>query len=121
MANGRKNRNFIRNIRQGNALVGDVNKIFRIFAEHFKSHFGQKRDNRIKVDLEKLLAFRGRVDLTHLEQPFSLEEIKCAVFELGSNKAPGPDGFPIHFFRHFWDIIKFDLMHLCEDFFLWAC
>lgn len=54
-------------------LVKDVNEIGRVFEEHFKSHFGQKRDKRIRVDLEKLLAFRRRVDLSHLEQPFGLE------------------------------------------------
>lgn len=57
------------------------------------------------------------VDLSQLERPFSLEEIKIAVFDLGRDKAPGPDGFPLQFFRQFREIIKLDLLKLCEDFF----
>lgn len=39
------------------------------------------------------------------------------MFELGGNKVPGPDGFPIHFFKQFWEMIKTDLLRLCENFF----
>lgn len=39
------------------------------------------------------------------------------MFELGWDKASGPDGFPLQFFRQFLDTIKSDLWRLCEDFF----
>lgn len=32
------------------------------------------------------------------------------------NKAPGPDGFSIHFYRICWDIIKFDLLRMIKGF-----
>ncbi|XP_026399682.1 uncharacterized protein LOC113295565 [Papaver somniferum] len=38
------------------------------------------------------------------------EEIKQAVFDLGSDSAPGPDGFSGCFYRHCWDIIQEDLI-----------
>lgn len=57
------------------------------------------------------------VDLSQLERPFLIEEVKTAVFDLGKNKAPGPDGFPLLFFRQFCEIIKLDLLNLCEDFY----
>lgn len=106
VANGRKNQNFIPNIRQDGALYEDARDIGRVFSECFKLQFGKKRDKIPMVDLERLLAFKMHVDLSYLEQPFRLDEIKCAVFELGSNKAPGPDGFPIHFFKQYWDTIN---------------
>ncbi|CAL1367235.1 unnamed protein product [Linum trigynum] len=34
------------------------------------------------------------------------EEVRKAVFQLGANKAPGPDGFPGHFFRTYWSCIE---------------
>lgn len=72
---------------------------------------------RFKVDLHRLLFHEEKVDLSLLEQPFTLEEVKKAVFDLGSDKAPGPDGFPMLFFKTYWEIVKVEVLHLCEDFF----
>lgn len=33
------------------------------------------------------------------------------------NKAPGPNGFQIHFFKQSWETIKEDICKLCEDFY----
>jgi mannosylglycoprotein endo-beta-mannosidase len=49
-------------------------------------------------------------DLSDLETPFSLEELKKAVFALPAEKAPGPDGFIGRFYRSCWETI-------CEDLF----
>ncbi|KAM1292968.1 hypothetical protein ACFX2H_019689 [Malus domestica] len=35
----------------------------------------------------------------------SSEEVKQAVMQMGSLKAPGPNGFPSVFFQAHWDII----------------
>jgi hypothetical protein len=48
--------------------------------------------------------------LSELEVPFTLEEVKAAVFDMPTDKAPGPDGFSGVFFRTSWDIIKGDMM-----------
>jgi hypothetical protein len=50
------------------------------------------------------------VCLTHLDNPFSIEELKKAVFGLNSEKAPGPDGFTGLFFKKCWDVIHLDLL-----------
>ncbi|KAJ3687028.1 hypothetical protein LUZ61_016192 [Rhynchospora tenuis] len=48
-------------------------------------------------------------DLTSLGLPFTEEEIKRAIHDLPSDKSPGPDGFPMKFFRRFWEIIGTDI------------
>nr|GEU37982.1 putative reverse transcriptase domain-containing protein [Tanacetum cinerariifolium] len=43
--------------------------------------------------------------LRGLECEVSNDEIKKAVLDCGTEKAPGPDGFTFGFFRHFWYLI----------------
>ncbi|GKD66552.1 hypothetical protein Tco_1308660, partial [Tanacetum coccineum] len=44
-----------------------------------------------------------------LENEVTNEEIKKAVWECGTDKAPGPDGFTFGFFRHFWYLVERDV------------
>jgi hypothetical protein len=39
-----------------------------------------------------------------LDAPFEMSEIKTALFEMYPTKAPGPDGFPAHFFQRNWGL-----------------
>jgi hypothetical protein len=43
---------------------------------------------------------------------FAEEEVLEAISQMEHNKAPGPDGFPAEFYKHFWETIKLDLMNL---------
>jgi len=45
------------------------------------------------------------------------EEVKEAVFQLGSLKAPGPDGLSGQFYQNFWEEIKSDVMNMVQLFF----
>lgn len=42
----------------------------------------------------------------YLSSTFSVEEINVAAHQVGSLKAPGPDGFPGMFYHSFWDIVS---------------
>ncbi|KAF3780109.1 Transposon TX1 uncharacterized protein [Nymphaea thermarum] len=51
-----------------------------------------------------------------LERPFLHQEIKNAVWALSSGKAPGIDGFPVEFFRTFWEVCSADVFAFCDEF-----
>lgn len=41
---------------------------------------------------------------TILCAPYTNEEVKAALFQMFPTKAPGPDGFPAHFYQRHWGI-----------------
>jgi len=53
----------------------------------------------------------------HLLEVVTLKEVRRATFQLGSTKAPGPDGFNGLFYQSHWDIIKDDLLLLVQTLF----
>lgn len=44
-------------------------------------------------------------DKAMLDAPIQFEEVHMAVKQLKSNKCPGLDGFPVEFYRKFWNIL----------------
>ncbi|KAL6225204.1 hypothetical protein ACLB2K_004055 [Fragaria x ananassa] len=53
----------------------------------------------------------------NLSMPLGEEEIKAAAFEMGANKAPGPDGFHGIFYQKFWGIINSTINNTAKEFF----
>lgn len=51
-----------------------------------------------------------------LERPFTIDEIKNAVWSCETSKTPGPDGFSLGFFKNHWDMLKFDILNFFTDF-----
>ncbi|GJW08210.1 hypothetical protein Tco_1570633 [Tanacetum coccineum] len=47
----------------------------------------------------------------------SEQEIKDAIFSIGNDKSPGPDGFTAAFFKESWDIVANDVILAVREFF----
>ncbi|KAK1660876.1 hypothetical protein QYE76_049035 [Lolium multiflorum] len=56
-------------------------------------------------------------DLSDLDRPFTMEELKTAVFDSPPDKSPGPDGFSGGFFRASWNVVKDDLLAAINKFY----
>ncbi|GKG08780.1 hypothetical protein Tco_0334612, partial [Tanacetum coccineum] len=52
-----------------------------------------------------------------LERQVTLEEIKEAIWDCGSSKAPGPDGYSFAFVKKYWGTIQKDLYDFVNLFF----
>ena len=72
----------------------------------FKSFYSSLYESEFPTDNTEMNTFLqnlsnpviGTDTATHLDSPLSLEEVSNAIKAMQSNKAPGPDGFPIEFF-----------------------
>jgi hypothetical protein len=65
------------------------------------------RSERVTEMDEVLRCVPTRVDAdmnSMLDAPFTAKEVKSALFEMYPTKAPGPDGFPAHFFQRNWGL-----------------
>jgi len=52
-----------------------------------------------------------------LDQEVTEEEIREAAFSMQQDKAPGPDGFTVAFYRNHWDTIKKDFVRMVKNVF----
>lgn len=51
-----------------------------------------------------------------MDTPYSVEEVKMALFQMGPSKAPGIDGFTAGFFQRHWSLLGHDVTHAVLDF-----
>lgn len=56
-------------------------------------------------------------DFNFLDAPILDDEIKNALFHIGDDKAPGPDGFYAAFFKSNWDLVERDFLQAAQEFF----
>ncbi|GJS16267.1 RNA-directed DNA polymerase, eukaryota, reverse transcriptase zinc-binding domain protein [Tanacetum coccineum] len=93
--------------------VDNPKSVKREFLDHFSKHFCKPDDLRATLTME----FPNRLhpdQSRDLEMSVSNEEIKKAMWECGTDKAPGPDGFTFGFFRHFWYIVEKDVCNAAK-------
>jgi len=51
-----------------------------------------------------------------LTRPFSVDEVRRAVWDCENYKSPGPDGINFGFIKEFWDTMKEDVMRFLVEF-----
>ncbi|KAJ9687808.1 hypothetical protein PVL29_013851 [Vitis rotundifolia] len=116
VANGRRNRKFIKVLENERGLVLDNSEsikeeILRYFEKLYASPSGESW----RVEGLEWSPIFGE-SASRLESPFTEEEIYKAIFQMDRDKAPGPDGFTIAVFQDCWDVIKADLVRVFDEF-----
>nr|GEU60727.1 IAA-alanine resistance protein 1 [Tanacetum cinerariifolium] len=78
--------------------------------------FGKPQEDRasISMNFPNVLSNEQAEDL---ECDVTNEEVKRAVWDCGTDKSPGLDGFTFGFFRKFWEIIDSDVPEAVKSFF----
>lgn len=120
VANGRRRVNWIGSTSDNGASHQSEEEKQKHFYRFFKALFTPEESIPNSFGDWATLFRSNRVDspnLAHLTEPFSVEEIRLAVFQLGSDKAPGPYGFSMKFYQTFWEIVKEDIFNVFEEMF----
>ncbi|GKC85194.1 RNA-directed DNA polymerase, eukaryota, reverse transcriptase zinc-binding domain protein [Tanacetum coccineum] len=102
-----------RKSRAGNFLK----KVKREFYTHFIKRFCCPGPSyvRLQMSFPNMLSIDQQIDI---ECEVSNAEIKKAVWDCGTDKAPGPDGFSFGFYRRFWYLIEKDVCDAVRYFFI---
>ena len=45
----------------------------------------------------------------------TIQEVQEAVFQMKVGTSPGPDGFTVNFFHHFWEMVKMDVWKIVDN------
>ncbi|GKC30997.1 RNA-directed DNA polymerase, eukaryota [Tanacetum coccineum] len=118
--NKRRSQLAIRGVLVDGDWISDPSKVKDEFFNHFKNNFRLLKSSRICFDY----VFPTRLSsdqVEELERDVSYDEVKGAVWDCGTNKSPGPDGFSFEFYRKYWSFIDQDIFMAVKDFFMNGC
>ncbi|GKV24336.1 hypothetical protein SLEP1_g33963 [Rubroshorea leprosula] len=102
-------------IKEGDANTGFFHII--IIMDHFRNQFSSQSCQQPRPYLEHLQFSKlNEEDKIMLEEEFSDDEIRDAVFSCASDKALGPDGLNFHFVKKIWGTIEGDVINFIKEF-----
>jgi hypothetical protein len=111
--NARRRKNHIHRLKHNNGWVTEHDHKKAIIHSHFKTII--KRGPPRTKNFNWATIPTPQCDLAGLSETFLAEEVKAAVNNTASDKAPGPDGFSGAFFKTCWDTIKVDIMAVIKN------
>ncbi|GJY11301.1 putative RNA-directed DNA polymerase, eukaryota, reverse transcriptase zinc-binding domain protein [Tanacetum coccineum] len=96
--------------------ITDPNDIKLAFLNFYKDKFSCQDSSVIfpPITAGKCLC---DFDRNYSDYMVSLEEIKASVWDCGSQKSLGPDGFSFMFVKKYWDLLHIDIQTFVNDFF----
>ena len=115
IASSRKRRNRITSLSANGTVIENFVGIQKEAVSFFKKKFQEDYSSR---PIFTGLNFRtlSEEQAASLIAPFSRLEIDNAVESCDAQKAPGPDGFNFRFIKAAWEVIKFDIYSIIDEF-----
>lgn len=102
-----KERNNIGEIQINGHTHADQKAKAAIFRDFYKALMGTKVQGNTQLDWASL--YPQQTDLTQLQRPIDIQEVRDTILSWPSNKAPGPDGLSGDFYKAFLDTIIQDI------------
>ncbi|KAL4581753.1 hypothetical protein LXL04_006281 [Taraxacum kok-saghyz] len=115
----KQNRNRLKSITDGEWIVHGADKVTEVALDYFSDFLGKSRDMEPISSPNDLFTNTLSTDEANwMIRPVNDEEIKQALFDIGNDKAPGPDGYTSTFFKKSWHIVGKDVCLAVKEFFL---
>nr|GEV34821.1 hypothetical protein [Tanacetum cinerariifolium] len=105
-------------ITNSEGLIFENEKVADAFVSHYEVFLGQP-GNVSPICTTNL--FLNRLDSAaalEMVRDINDQEVKEAMFSIGNDKSPGPDGFTAAFFKGAWDIVANDVPNAVQEFFI---
>ncbi|XP_071739552.1 uncharacterized protein [Rutidosis leptorrhynchoides] len=101
--------------------VGDNNSsidITHLFVNHYTNFLGSSTCVSYVSDPHDLFTKKLSIEqASDMIRSVSSEEVKHAIFEMGNNKSPSPDGYTVEFFKSAWHIVGEEITEAVREFF----
>jgi len=111
----RRRHNAIQLLHVNDIQVEGVQNICDAAYCHFSAHY--KAVNMDRPGVENLQFNRlTMAESGNLIRPFTMDEVRKAVWDCDSFKSPGPDGISFGFIKQFWSELKDDFMRFVFEF-----
>eukprot|EP00253_Pinus_taeda_P034305 PITA_34305 len=94
-------------------IIENRQGISTLITEHFKSIGQEPAIDKIEAIAELIKSIPKTISNEQnlaLTREISLEEVEEVVKDMPNDKAPGPDGFTINFYKACWEIIKNEII-----------
>ncbi|GKA40583.1 hypothetical protein Tco_0733176 [Tanacetum coccineum] len=98
-------------------IVVSGNSVPDVFVSNYESFLGtymECEDLNINGLFHKQVSENSNANMV---RGVTNEEIKKAMFDIGNDKAPGPDGYTLVFFKRGWDVVGIHVCNAIRDFF----
>ncbi|KAJ0887511.1 putative RNA-directed DNA polymerase [Helianthus annuus] len=113
----RNHRSRIEVISDANGIMYEADNVHPIFVQHYEKFLGCQDDISMQPTPDLFSKWVNPMDASHMVRQVTREEVKTAMFSIGNDKAPGPDGYTTAFFKAAWPIVGHDVSNAVIDFF----
>jgi len=111
----RRRNNSIQLLQVNGVQIEGVQNIRSVVFSHFSSHFHKLEVSQPGVENMRFCQL-SMVEAGNLIRPFTLEEVKQAIWDCDRFKSPGPDGINFGYLNQFWNMVKDDFMRFIVEF-----
>ncbi|WMV19989.1 hypothetical protein MTR67_013374 [Solanum verrucosum] len=115
MATTHKGCNTIDKIEEGGTYITDPEVIKIKIQDYYQNLYKETETWRPNLNLQDFTSINLEEQIW-LHRQFEEEEVLKGINLCASDKAPGPDGFPMSFFKEFWSVLKEDILNTMKHF-----